>query len=320
MMIDEDGDPPRHKHLSFKVLQFDDIYYQDTVTVTAKGLEMELTKILTLFTSIDISSNHFSGEIPSTIGRLKALYVLNVSHNEFTGSVPTSMGNLGQLESLDMSRNNLSGEIPYALTNLNFLSTFNLSYNQLRGRIPTGNQLQTFDNNSYLGNTGLCGLPLSIKCSSSNIPETKDAPEVRELKTGYDWQFILIGVGYGAGAAIVLGTLMLSKTWRHLWDSYTNELVKLICLALKIRYAPYGLFEEDDEKETLDGDENSNESELESEVDQSKGRYCVFCTKLDIDRKQAIHDPNCTCFDQTKPLSRFSSICSSEADSPFTRL
>ncbi|KAJ0691493.1 putative leucine-rich repeat-containing, plant-type, leucine-rich repeat domain superfamily [Helianthus annuus] len=323
MMIDENEDPPSKKHLSFRVLQLNDIYYQDTVTVTAKGLELELVKILTLFTSIDISSNRFSGEIPSTIGRLKALYVLNVSRNEFTGSIPPSIGNLRQLESLDMSRNNLSGEIPYALTNLNFLSTFNVSYNQLRGRIPTGNQLRTFENGSYLGNTGLCGFPLSRSCSSSNIPETKDAPEVRELKTGYDWQFILIGVGYGAGAAIVLGTLMLSKTWRHLWDSYTNELVKLICLALKIRYAPYGLFEEDeevDEKETLDGDENSEESEIESEVDQSKGRYCVFCTKLDIYRKQAIHDPNCTCFDQTKPLSRFSSICSSEADSPFTRL
>ncbi|KAM0053806.1 putative leucine-rich repeat-containing, plant-type, leucine-rich repeat domain superfamily [Helianthus debilis subsp. tardiflorus] len=326
MMIDEDGDPPKHKHLSFKVLQFDDIYYQDTVTVTAKGLEMELTKILTLFTSIDISSNRFSGEIPSTIGRLKALYVLNVSRNEFTGSIPPSIGNLTQLESLDMSRNNLAGEIPYALINLNFLSVFNLSYNQLRGRIPTGKQFQTFENDSYLGNMGLCGFPLIRKCSSSNTsntPETKYAAEVRESKNGYDWQFILTGAGYGAGAAVVLGTLMLSKTWRHLWHSYTNELVKLICLALKIRYAPYGLFEEDedvDEKETLDGDESSNESELESEVDQSKGRYCVFCTKLDIYRKQAIHDPNCTCFDQTKPLSRFSSICSSEADSPFTRL
>ncbi|KAJ0434537.1 putative leucine-rich repeat domain superfamily [Helianthus annuus] len=129
MMTDEHGDPPRHKHLSFKVFQFDDIYYKDTVIVTAKRLEMELTKILTLFTSIDISSNHFSWEIPSTIGRLKALYVLNVSRNEFTGSIPPYIGNLRRLESLDMSRNSLSGEIPYALTNLNFLSTFNLSYN-----------------------------------------------------------------------------------------------------------------------------------------------------------------------------------------------
>ncbi|KAI3732353.1 hypothetical protein L1987_63557 [Smallanthus sonchifolius] len=89
MMADESRDPS--KHLRFKVLQYGGIYYQDTVTVTAKGLELELVKILTLFTSVDISSNQFSGEIPSTIGRLKALRVLNVSHNDFKGSIPPSM-------------------------------------------------------------------------------------------------------------------------------------------------------------------------------------------------------------------------------------
>ncbi|KAI3732355.1 hypothetical protein L1987_63559 [Smallanthus sonchifolius] len=234
MMADESRDPS--KHLRFKVLQFGGIYYQDTVTVTAKGLELELVKILTLFTSVDISSNQFSGEIPSTIGRLKALRVLN--------------------------------------------------------------------------------------CSSSNIPETEFAPEVEESKNRYDWQFIIIGVSFGTGAAIVIGTLMLSKKVRHFWDKYTTELVKLICLALGIRYAPYGLFEEDEdeEKETLDSDENSDESELESEVDRSKGRYCVFCTKLDFSRKQAIHDTKCTCFDRTKLLPTLSSICSSEAVSPYIKL
>ncbi|GJZ82090.1 receptor-like protein 12 [Tanacetum coccineum] len=44
-------------HLSFTVLQLSKFYYQDTVTVTIKGFEMELVKILTVFTCIDISSN-----------------------------------------------------------------------------------------------------------------------------------------------------------------------------------------------------------------------------------------------------------------------
>ncbi|GKC91443.1 receptor-like protein 12, partial [Tanacetum coccineum] len=152
------------KHLSFQVLQLSDFYYQDTVTVTVKGFELELVKILTLFTSIDISSNRFSGVIPDTIGRLRALYLLNVSHNEFTGSIPQSMGNLSQLESLDMSSNKLTGEIPLVLTNLPFLSVLNLSNNQLEGRIPTGNQFQTFGDNSYVGNKDLCGFPLTRNC------------------------------------------------------------------------------------------------------------------------------------------------------------
>ncbi|KAK1437143.1 hypothetical protein QVD17_02928 [Tagetes erecta] len=309
MMTDENGDPPSKKHLSFKVLSLSGIYYQDTVTVTAKGLELELVKILTLFTSIDISSNQFSGEIPSNVDRLKALYVLNVSHNEFTGTIPPSMGNLSQLGSLDMSWNNLTGEIPYSLTSLTFLSTFNLSYNQLTGRIPTGNQFQTFENDSYLGNMRLCGFPLIKSCSSSYLPETKNAPEVQESNNRYDWQFIFTGAGFGTGAAIVVGFLMLSKKGRQLWNRYTNRILKI----------QYTLFEEDededDEKGILDSDENSDESEFETEVvDHSKGRYCVFCSKLNFSRKQVIHDKKCTCFDQSKQLAASSSISSSNCE------
>nr|DAD42195.1 TPA_asm: hypothetical protein HUJ06_000425 [Nelumbo nucifera] len=25
------------------------------------------------------------------------------------------------------------------------------------------------------------------------------------------------------------------------------------------------------------------------------GRFCVFCSKLDISRRKAIHNPNCSC-------------------------
>ncbi|KAK1412430.1 hypothetical protein QVD17_33676 [Tagetes erecta] len=315
-------DPPTKKHLSFTVLQLSNMYYQDSVTVTAKGLELELVKILTLFTSIDISNNHFSGEIPDSIGNLKALYVLNISRNDFTGSIPSSMGNLSQLESLDMSSNKLTGEIPYALTHLSFLSAFSLSNNQLKGKIPTGKQFSTFENNSYLGNKELCGFPLSRKCSGSNNPKTEYVAIIQKLKNRYDMQYILTGVGFGAGAAIVTGTIMFSKKGRHFWDEYTNKLLMIICLVFGIHYAPYGLFEEDedDEKESFYSYENSDESEFESEADPSKGGYCVFCSKLDFSRKQVIHDPKCTCFDRTKPLSTSSATSSSEADSPFTKL
>nr|KAJ0195681.1 hypothetical protein LSAT_V11C700373090 [Lactuca sativa] len=159
MMTNTDGEASGKKHPSFTVLSLDPIYYQDNMTVTIKGLELELVKILTIFTSINISSNHFSSEIPDTIRRLNALYMFNVSHNDFTGLIPPSIGNLSQLESLDMSWNKLTGDIPSTLTNLSFLSSFNLSYNQLEGRIPTGSQFQTFQDTSYKGNIGLCGSP-----------------------------------------------------------------------------------------------------------------------------------------------------------------
>ncbi|KAI3750527.1 hypothetical protein L2E82_21168 [Cichorium intybus] len=321
MMMTRDDNWSSKQHLSFMVLQLNNFYYQDTVTVTIKGLELELVKILTLFTSIDISSNNFSGEIPNTIGRLSALYMLNVSHNAFNGSIPSSIGNLSQLESLDMSSNKLTGEIPLVLTDLSFLSVFNLSYNQLEGRIPTGSQFQTFTETSYKGNKGLCGPPLTIRCSRSDVIVPNDTRNLEE-SNGYDWQFILTGVGFGAGAAIVIGPLVLSKQGRNFWDTYTNKIVEVICLALGIQYAACVLFyqNEDDEKETEDSDENSDEDEFLSELDRSKGRYCVFCTKLDFSWKEAIHDTKCTCFDRTPALSTSVSTSSSEAESPFTKL
>ncbi|MFS7976852.1 putative leucine-rich repeat-containing, plant-type, leucine-rich repeat domain superfamily [Helianthus anomalus] len=213
MMNHDTENHPRKKHLSFNVLQLSDFNYQDTVTVTAKGLELELVKILTIFTSIDISNNQFSGEIPSTIGRLKALYVLNVSHNDLTGSIPSSMGDLSQLESLDMSSNNLVGEIPHALTRLTFLSTFNVSYNQLKGRIPTGNQFQTFENASYLGNERLCGFPLSRACANSSIPIPNYTQESQESDNKIDWKSVLYGFGFG-----VVLTVLFS-----VWKGYSTS-------------------------------------------------------------------------------------------------
>ncbi|CAH1447677.1 unnamed protein product [Lactuca virosa] len=321
MMVNDDGEESSKKHLSFKVLTLNEFYYQDTVTVMIKGLELELLKILTLFTSVDISSNHFSGEIPTTIGRLTALYMLNVSHNDFTGSIPSSIGNLSQLESLDMSSNKLNGVIPSVLTTLSFLSFLNLSNNQLSGRIPPGSQFQTFEEGSFEGNKGLCGFPLNRRCTSQGVIVSKNAPNFED-SNGYDWQFIFTGVGFGAGAAIVIGPLVLSKQGRNFWDKYTNKIVEIICLILGIHYAAYGLFNQDehDEKETQDIDESSDEDEFLSEVDQSKGRYCVFCTKLDFSRKQAIHDTKCTCFDQTPTLSTSVSTSSTEVESPFTKL
>ncbi|GJS99785.1 receptor-like protein 12 [Tanacetum coccineum] len=151
--------------------------------------------------------SQWGGVIPETIGQLKALYLLNVSHNEFMGSIPPSLGHLSHLESLDMSSNKITGEIPSVLTTLPFLSTLNLSYNQLKGRIPTGNQFQTFENNSYLGNKGLCGFPLNITCTSPILPVPKLAPKSQEAKKGYDWQSIFYGMGVGAGSLIVISVL-----------------------------------------------------------------------------------------------------------------
>ncbi|GAU38160.1 hypothetical protein TSUD_263850 [Trifolium subterraneum] len=114
------------------------MYYEDSVTVSTKGQQLEFVKILTILTVIDFSSNHFEGPIPEVLMDLKGIRVLNLSNNALYGEIPSTIGNLQQLESLDLSNNSLVGEIPVQIASLSFLSYLNLSMNHLVGMIPTG--------------------------------------------------------------------------------------------------------------------------------------------------------------------------------------
>ncbi|XP_057487566.1 receptor-like protein 33 [Actinidia eriantha] len=169
MLVDMGTAQPDLNHLRFEFLMLNHFYYQDTVKVTLKGIEMELGKILNAFTSVDFSCNNFKGEIPDTVGALQSLYVLNLSHNALRGQIPSSLGNLYHLGSLDLSWNKLSGSIPVEFAWMSFLSFLNLSYNQLVGMIPGNTQLQSFSETSFEGNIGLCGPPLKASCRESDV-------------------------------------------------------------------------------------------------------------------------------------------------------
>ncbi|GKV06079.1 hypothetical protein SLEP1_g18010 [Rubroshorea leprosula] len=183
----------------------------DVVIVTNKGIKIELAKILTIFTSIDFSCNNFEGKIPGVIGEFRGLYFLNLSHNFLAGPIPSSLGNLQYLESLDLSTNNLSGEIPQQLGCLNFLEVLNLSLNQLKGRIPKANQLQTFSEDSFKDNKGLCGTPL-MDCGANMQPQSEGKNSDNGAKI--DWNLISAEVGFVFGLAIVILPLLFWKRWR----------------------------------------------------------------------------------------------------------
>jgi len=68
------------------------------VVIIMKGFSIELTRILTTFTTIDLSNNMFEGEIPQVIGKLNSLKGLNLSHNQIIGTIPQSLSNLKNLE------------------------------------------------------------------------------------------------------------------------------------------------------------------------------------------------------------------------------
>ncbi|XP_060974909.1 receptor-like protein 33 [Cannabis sativa] len=190
-------------------------YYYDSVTVVLKGLSVEMVRIQSMFTTIDFSSNNFEGHIPKMIGNLKSLKGLNFSHNKLNGFIPASMANLTNLEWLDLSSNKLGGEIPVEFTDMTSLQVLNLSRNQLVGAIPTGKQFNTFENDSYGENLGLCGFPLSEGCgelSTQPPPVGMDfSPEDdTDAARLFHWKFALIGYAGGLVFGISMGYVMLS--------------------------------------------------------------------------------------------------------------
>ncbi|TYI85307.1 hypothetical protein E1A91_D05G431700v1 [Gossypium mustelinum] len=194
-----------------------DGFYTYSIGIVIKGQYMELVKIFTVWMIIDLSNNQFEGGIPEVFGKLNLLKGLNLSHNNLNGGIPTSIGNLTSLEWLDLSSNRLSGTIPNRLADLPFLSSFNVSENQLHGQIPQGKQFNTFGNDSYEGNKGLCGFTVSKGC---NIIEPAP-PNVLE-KDGsksnitFGWKVVLIGYGCGVVFGMSVGYVVF-QTGKPKW-------------------------------------------------------------------------------------------------------
>ncbi|ESW17956.1 hypothetical protein PHAVU_006G001500 [Phaseolus vulgaris] len=177
-----------------------------------KGRELGYRDI-GLLRNLDLSSNNLSGEIPRELFGLTQLLFLNLSRNHLTGKIPMEIGGMKNLESLDLSNNHLSGTISEAISKLTFLSYLNMSYNDFTGQIPLGTQLQSFDAWSYVGNSKLCGLPLSKNCSILGVGDRRvqggaNKSEIESLYLG-------MGVGFAVGLWGVWASLFLNTAWRH---------------------------------------------------------------------------------------------------------
>ncbi|KAM0867761.1 hypothetical protein ACQ4PT_041766 [Festuca glaucescens] len=176
----------------------------DSFLVEIKGQVLEYRENTLYLTSIDLSCNSLTGEIPKDLITLVGLINLNLSSNLLIGNVPYEIGNLRSLESLDLSKNTLGGGIPQSLTYLTYLSYLNLSYNNLSGRIPSGHQLDSLKIDDpafmYIGNPGLCGHPVLRECPSGDPPANGDS--ARWSEDDFSQMDFLLGsiVGFVAGS------------------------------------------------------------------------------------------------------------------------
>ncbi|GKA07018.1 receptor-like protein EIX2 [Tanacetum coccineum] len=225
-----------------------------------KGMKHEYSSTLGLVTSLDLSSNMFSGEIPGEISNLLGLVALNLSRNNLTWKIPQDIGKLRWLDFLDLSRNHLAGGIPASLSQLTNLGVLDLSNNNLSGRIPTSTQLQSFDNSSYIENPSLCGLPLAISCPEDLLPQnprttvqTDDYEDQDKLITRGFYISLLIGLAFGFWG--VYGTLVVSKSCRYAYFSFISHVKDWIYVMTAVNYArilPANI-EDHCQKEGMDG-------------------------------------------------------------------
>jgi hypothetical protein len=192
--------------------------YYETIDLRYKGLSMEQENVLTSSATIDLSGNRLEGEIPESLGLLKALIALNLSNNAFTGHIPLSLANLKKIESLDLSSNQLSGTIPNGLGTLSFLAYMNVSHNQLNGEIPQGTQITGQPKSSFEGNAGLCGFPLQESCFGTNAPpaqKPKEEEEAEEDEQELNWK--AVAIGYGVGVLLGLAIAQLIASYKPEW-------------------------------------------------------------------------------------------------------
>uniref|UniRef100_A0A2N9FNL4 Leucine-rich repeat-containing N-terminal plant-type domain-containing protein n=1 Tax=Fagus sylvatica TaxID=28930 RepID=A0A2N9FNL4_FAGSY len=227
--------------------------------VTSKGLDIELVKILTIFTSIDVSCNNLEGQIPEKLGELKSLYGLNLSHNAITGQIPPALGNLTMLESLDLSSNKLTGEIPMHLVDLIFLGSS-------RPFVQSIAKCQSDE-----------ALPPQLHHLFSNTKNKRHSSSSTTL-IGFDWQFILTGLGFGVGAAVVVAPLMFWEKGRKWHDDSIDKVLLVILPMIGLSYTGCNNFkveaEEDIEDENTDDCEDDDDDD-EMEDEEFRGR-CRF--------------------------------------------
>lgn len=85
--------------------------------------------------SVFLYSNNLIGAIPSEIGNLTNITILDLSFNQIS-SIPPEIGNLTSITRLDLDQNHIS-TIPSEIGNLVSLQTLNIRNNLLTGTIPT---------------------------------------------------------------------------------------------------------------------------------------------------------------------------------------
>ncbi len=141
---------------------------QDTPISVWEGVTLGATP--RRVTGLALGDSELSGSIPTELGNLPNLRVLDLAQNELTGPIPAELGSLYSIVELYLYDNQLTGSIPTELGNLSNLGELALHDNQLTGEIPTGLGSLTNLTHLLLNNNQLTG---AISTELGNLTNLK---------------------------------------------------------------------------------------------------------------------------------------------------
>ncbi|XP_076930921.1 protein NSP-INTERACTING KINASE 1-like isoform X2 [Bidens hawaiensis] len=143
--------------------------------------------------TLDLSDNHFTNEMPSSLGHLTALQYMRLNNNSLSGPIPESVASMTQLAFVDLSFNNLSGPVPRFPS-----KTFNIIGNPLM--CPTGSDQECY---------GMTLIPISMPINTTQSANTSSRAKTHKMA-------LAIGLSLGCIALLVFGLALL--WWRRTRD------------------------------------------------------------------------------------------------------
>ncbi|KAH7866363.1 hypothetical protein Vadar_019408 [Vaccinium darrowii] len=303
------------------------------------SIPVEIGNHIAFANFLSLSNNMLSGPIPPSICNGRNLQVLDLSNNSLSGTIPQCViDNCTEtLGILNLGKNSLSGHISGGIrcsevSNQSIwpkLQIIDISLNKFSGDLPPGcflhwnammidrsnaqpelNHLQ-YDflklNNFYYQDKVTETEPPPVPSTKRRVKDSGSAPKIK-----FDWQ-LCTGLGFGMGAGFVVGPLVFWKQGSRWCDKQIEKVVWMICPTVGLIFSCCGGVKVDTESKTEEEPETEDtdeEDEEDMEENAFPGRYCLFCSKLDIHRKKAIHDPNCSCHESPSFSSSSSSSSS----------
>lgn len=153
--------------------------------------------------SLDLSDNSLTGNLPSDIGNLGRLKLLNLGMNQLSGGLPNELNKLHGLEYLDLSRNNFTGNIPGDLPSS--LKVLNVSYNNISGSLPEN--LRNFSDSSFHPGNTFLDMPKDAPSASGGSPsQIQHRSKHHRSKSNIRIAIIVASVG----AAVMIAFILLA--------------------------------------------------------------------------------------------------------------